>query len=167
MFKENDLVIYGATGVCRVSAIGRPDFVQTSEETLYYYLEPVYQSGIIYAPVENGKVVMRPIISAEEAREMLDGIDKVEGAPICSGSMQQLSQQYQNCIESYSSADLLSLAKAIYLKKLNTEKNRKKLGQIDKRYLKRTEDLIFGEFAAALGTEREEIADFVHEHFAK
>ena len=27
MFKENELVMYGSTGVCRVKEIGRPSFV--------------------------------------------------------------------------------------------------------------------------------------------
>lgn len=167
MYKENDLVMYGATGVCRVKDIGSPGFAQAEEGKLYYFLEPLYQSGIIYAPVDNQKVVMRPIMSAEEAREMLARIDEVESAPIVSGSMQHLSQQYQSIIESYSSESLLSLAKSIYRKNMEAEKHRKKLGQIDKRYMKRTEDLVFGEFAAALGEEKDDIAAYVHEHFAE
>jgi len=165
MFEVNDLVMYGATGVCRVTSIGRPDFAGDEDDKLYYFLEPLYQSGIIYAPVDNQKVVMRPIISAEGARDMLKNIDAIEGAKIVPGSMQHLSQQYQSLIESYSSECLLSLAKSIYRKNLEAEKNRKKLGQIDKRFMKKTEDLVFGEFAAALGEDREDIADYVHRHF--
>ena len=167
MFKENDLVMYGATGVCRVRSIGRPDFAREDDDKLYYFLEPLYQSGIIYAPVDNQKVVMRSIISADDAKAMLKNIDDVKGAEIVPGSMQHLSQQYQSLIESYSSECLLSLAKSIYRKNLEAEKNRKKLGQIDKRFMKKTEDLVFGEFAAALGEDREEIADYVHKHFAE
>ena len=167
MFKENDLVMYGATGVCMVRYIGRPDFAREDDDKLYYFLEPLYQSGIIYAPVDNQKVVMRSIISADDAKAMLKNIDDVKGAEIVPGSMQHLSQQYQSLIESYSSECLLSLAKSIYRKNLEAEKNRKKLGQIDKRFMKKTEDLVFGEFAAALGEDREEIADYVHKHFAE
>ena len=37
-----------------------PDLMRTR---LYYVLEPLYQSGVIYAPVDNEKVHMRPVIS--------------------------------------------------------------------------------------------------------
>ena len=38
MFKENELVMYGATGVCKVTKIGRPDFCVEDEERLYYFI---------------------------------------------------------------------------------------------------------------------------------
>ena len=61
MFKVDELVMYGGTGVCKVIEIGRPDF--SDDDRLYYFLEPVYQSGMIYAPVDSERVVMRPLIS--------------------------------------------------------------------------------------------------------
>ena len=71
MFNVGDLIIYGGTGVCRVKDITHPDFGMP-EDRLYYILEPVYQAGTIYAPVDNGKVYMRPVISEEEANELID-----------------------------------------------------------------------------------------------
>ena len=35
MFKENELVMYGSTGVCRVKEIGRPSFVDKDDERIY------------------------------------------------------------------------------------------------------------------------------------
>lgn len=162
MFKENQLVMYGATGVCRVEKIGRPEFSADGEDQIYYFLKPVYQNGMIYAPVDNENISIRPIISKEEATRLLDDIDDIEGKVYKSGSMQQLAQHYQNIIDSHDAEDLLGLAKSIYIKKLQAQRANKKLGQIDNRFMKRVEDLLFGEFAAALGTEREKIEEYVH-----
>ena len=63
MFKENELVMYGSTGVCRVKEIGRPSFVDKDDERIYYLLEPVFQSGVIYAPIDNDKIPIRAVIS--------------------------------------------------------------------------------------------------------
>lgn len=44
MFKENELVMYGSTGVCRVKEIGRPSFVDKDDKRIYYLLEPVFRA---------------------------------------------------------------------------------------------------------------------------
>lgn len=161
MFKKNELVMYGGTGVCKVVDIGRPDF-SDSDEQLYYFLEPIYQQGIIYAPVDNEKISMRPVISADEANALIDSIDDIHAEIYKSSSMQQLSQHYQDIISSYSCHSLLKLAKSIHAKDTEAQKHNKKLGQIDKRFMKRAEDLLFGEFAAALKMDKERIADYIH-----
>ena len=52
MFKAGDMVVYGGTGVCRVLGVLIPEFAK-KRGTEYYELEPVYESGTIYAPVDN------------------------------------------------------------------------------------------------------------------
>ena len=161
MFKENELVMYGATGVCKVTKIGRPDFCVEDEERLYYFLEPLYQNGIIYAPVDNDKVFMRPIITAEEAAGLLDNIDQIEADEYRGHSMQQLSQHYQSIIDTHNCDALLGLTKSIYKKAKDALRNNKRLGQIDKRFMKRAEELLFGEFAVALDTDKDSIEEYI------
>ena len=72
MYEIDDLIMYGSTGVCKVSDITKPDFAGSDEDRLYYVLEPLYQSGVIYAPVDNEKVHMRPVISEDEAKNVLE-----------------------------------------------------------------------------------------------
>ena len=68
MFQAGDLLVYGSTGVCRVLSIDRRQERVGSirQERLYYQLKPIYQGGLIYTPVDNDKVSMRPIISRQE-----------------------------------------------------------------------------------------------------
>ena len=65
MFQPGELLVYGSTGVCQVLSIDqRQDYVNgVKQSRLYYQLKPLYQGGVIYTPVDNDKVVMRPVIS--------------------------------------------------------------------------------------------------------
>ena len=72
MYNIDDLIMYGTTGVCKVSDIRKSDFAGGDEDRLYYVLEPLYQSGVIYAPVDNQKVFMRAVISEDEAKDLID-----------------------------------------------------------------------------------------------
>ena len=76
MYQTGDLLIYGSTGVCRVLSIDRrQDYVDgIKQDKLYYQLKPLHQGGVIYTPVDNSKVVMRPVISREEAEALIDTI---------------------------------------------------------------------------------------------
>ena len=164
MFKVNDLVMYGKTGVCRVFKIGTPDFAAGDQSPKqYYFLEPLYHSGTFYAPVEGANIAIRPIISANKAKTLVSTIKNMDYEPINIASIQQLSQYYQAILDNHKCDDLMSLIKSIYAKGIAAEKNNKKLGQIDKRYMKMAGDLLFGELAAALGREKETVEKSVLE----
>lgn len=160
MFNVGDLIIYGGTGVCRVKDITHPDFGMP-EDRLYYILEPVYQAGTIYAPVDNGKVYMRPVISEEEANELIDIMPEVHTEIYKSSSIQQLSKHYQAIIDTHKCLDLIRLTKSIRKKKEAAMRQNRRLGQIDKKFMKRAEDLLFGELAAALDMSRDDLDSYI------
>ena len=78
MFQPGDLVVYGSTGVCRVEEITHPNMTGADRNKAYYLLKPLYQDGVIYTPAENSKVAMRPVISSEEAEELIDLIPTIQ-----------------------------------------------------------------------------------------
>ena len=136
MYKIGDLVMYGATGVCRVEAVSEEKF-SLEELQMYYVLQPLYQNGRIYAPVENSKVYMRHIISEDDANELIDDMPSVEAEAVKCGSVQQLSKHYQSVIDTHDCRNLIQLAKSIRLKEETANRQNKHLGQIDKKFMKR------------------------------
>lgn len=163
MYQVNDLVMYGSTGVCKIADIGTPDFAAEDEARLYYILEPLYQSGVIYAPVDNEKVFMRPVISEDEAKTLIDTIPEIHTEIYKNNSMQQLAKYYQSIIDSHKCLELLKLTKSIHQKKAAASKEHRNLGQIDKKFMKRAEELLFGEFAAALQIPKEDVQFYIKE----
>ena len=71
MFQPGELLVYGTTGVCRVEEITTPDITRADRGRRYYLLKPLYQDGVIYAPVDSDKVPIRPVISREEAEALI------------------------------------------------------------------------------------------------
>ena len=90
---------------------------------------------------------MRPVISEDEAKNLIDNIPEIHTEIYKSSSMQQLTKYYQSIIDTHRCLDLLKLTKSIYMKQMDANKQNKHLGQIDKKFMKRAEDLLFGEFA--------------------
>lgn len=159
MYEVNDLIMYGNTGVCKVSGITNQVF--DNEDKLYYVLEPLYQSGVIYAPIDNDKVFMRPVISEEEAKDLIDNIPEIHTEIYRNSSMQQLTKYYQSVIDTHKCLDLLKLTKSIHQKKMDAMAQNRHLGQIDKKFMKRAEELLFGEFAAALQISKEDVQEYI------
>jgi CarD family transcriptional regulator len=105
---------------------------------------------------------MRPVISEDEAKDLIDNIPFIHTEIYKNSSMQQLTKHYQSMIDTHKCLDLLKMTKSIHLKQLDAMKQNRHLGQIDKKFMKRAEDLLFGEFAVALHVSREDVQDYIH-----
>ena len=53
------------------------------------------------------------------------------------------------------------LVRRIYLRTQNARQSRRQPSQTDQRYMKRAEDLLYGELAVALGIPREEVVTYI------
>lgn len=155
--------MYGTTGVCEIDNIGTPDFAEEDDERLYYFLDPVYQNGTIYAPIDNEKVTVRKLIEKDEAEKLLQDIETIEPHDTSGKSMQQLTALYQSAIDSSDVNELLRLIKFIYGKNTEAILNNKKVGQIDKRFMKKAEELLYGEIATTTGKDIDTVEEVFHE----
>lgn len=78
MFQAGDFIVYGSTGVCLVEKVGPVEIPGVSKDKLFYTLSPCYESkSKIFTPVDNQKVVMRPVLSREQALQLIDGIKEI------------------------------------------------------------------------------------------
>ena len=157
MFQSGDLVVYGSTGVCRVEELTRPAARGADRGKLFYLLKPLHQDGVIYTPAEGGKVPIRPVIPAEEARALLEQIPTLT-PEICRGpTLQALSQHYQAAIRTHDCRELLRLMVSIRAKRHQLAAQNRRPGMVDERFLKQAEQLLCSEFAVALQVSPEEV----------
>lgn len=166
MFEIGDMIIYGSMGVCRVENIERRKLSKSSEEQCFYVLKPIYQTCSVSTPVDNDRVFMRPVIKKEEAERLIDTIPAVHAQAYNNKVLRQLSEHYESIIKHYDCAELIELTMSIYAKKKICEEQKRKFGALDERYMKRAEDMLFGEFAVALGIERQEVQQYIAERIA-
>ena len=162
MYKTGDLVIYGGHGVCKVEEVSTPDIYGVNQGKLYYTLYSLYNNEKIFTPIDT-KTFMRPVVSRAQVHQLISNIPSIEEDLNDGLSFKLLEGYYKEVIQTYDCSDLLKMIKSIYSKEKTAEEQGKKLGQIDTKYLRRAEDLLFGEFAAALDMPKEEVKSYIED----
>ena len=166
MYQVGELVLYGTTGVCRVVDIAQKDLTGKGNQ-LYYHLAPLYQSCTISAPVDSPKIFIRPIISREEADCLIDQLPSLSGQGYATGVPRELTERYEAALNTHSCMELARLVTSIYNKKQEFEQKKRRISAIDERYMKRAEELLHGELAAALGLEKQDIPGYIQSRIQK
>jgi CarD family transcriptional regulator len=161
MFHIGDLFVYGNSGVCEIQNITTLDINKDEPERLYYILKPLYQSYTVSTPLDNDQVLMRPIISRDEAERLIRSIPEIQAEAYYNESINQLSEHYKSIISTFDGEELIRMTMSIYSKNQLRVDKKLKPGAIDQRYMKRAEELIFGEFAAALGIPKEDVPEYI------
>jgi len=158
MFKIGDKVIYGQTGACTIEDICEKELIKNQKKQ-YYVLRPIFQqNNIIYAPSQSDRVFMRPIITKEQADEIISGIPFIIKA-IPDSDMTQ--EEYKEHIATHDCRDLVRLTARIYKKRQTAKKNNKKLGFSDEKYMKLAEQMLFGELAVALDIPYDKVPEYI------
>lgn len=160
MYRPGDLIIYSSEGVCRVETVGPLDMSGANRDKLYYTIQPLYREGKIFIPVDTG-VFMRPVISRQEADALIRRIPDIEGEVYENRNLRMLNEHYQSLLQSHDCEDMLQLIKAVYAKQKETLAAGKKPGLVDERYMKRAEDILYGELAVALDIPKEEVLTYI------
>lgn len=168
MFSINDYVIYGTTGVCRITDI-RKEVFSGHVKKEYYILQPVFSSNsTLYVPTENesGANKMRRILTRDEIHELIRNINEDDDvAWIMNDNM-----RHDRCTEIIKNGDrkeLICLIKAMYQHKQEQIKFGKKFYIADEKLMKAAEKLLYNEFALVLNIEPEEVVPYITEHISE
>lgn len=160
MFQVNDYVIYGVNGVCMVKEIGSLNISGSNTEKLYYTLEPLYSKGsLVYTPVDNQKVIMRDILSKDEAWELIDDIPNIE--TIEDTDDKNREALYKESMKKNDCREWIRIIKTVNIKKQERIAQGKKIVAADEKYYRIAEDGLYGEFAISLGIPKDEVEEFI------
>ena len=113
MFQPGDLILYGGTGVCRVTGIT----VLPPSNGQYYVMAPVFApiAETIYVSVRS-KAPMRPLLSLPEAHACLEDFDTLPSVTAVHRDPRQTAAHYQDILKSGDCRKGLSLLKGLYMK---------------------------------------------------
>ena len=156
MYQVGELVVYGAEGVCRVAAIGPLEMRGAQKGTDYYTLTPLYGTGKIFIPVDTN-VSIRPVMTRAEAEALIDRIPEIPEEVYENNNPRLLNEHYQALLKSYDCVDLVRMIRAIYAK----GQRGRRLGQVDERTFKKTEEMLHEELAAALDIPPDQVKDYI------
>ena len=162
MFQTGDYIIYGSRGVCRVESAGALDMSGADKNKLYYTLRPCYMEGsTIYAPVEQGNTVMRPIMTKAEVMELIREIPEIEELWIKDERSREFA--YKTALKGCDNRELVRIIKTIYNRGRSRMAEGKKITVADNKYFRMAEENLYGELAVSLGMSREDVKKFVTE----
>lgn len=167
MYKVGELVLYNEMGVCKIADIAARDLSGVDGAQLYYVLKPLYQDCVISTPVNTDKVFMRPILTKAEANRLIDGIPSIHAEAYNNRALRQLAEHYEACLKSYDCAEWMELTMSLYAKRQIAKEQNRKFGSVDERFMRRAEDLLFGELAAALGIAKDAVPAYIAERLGE
>lgn len=159
MFKIDDYIIYGGNGVCKVTDIGVLEISRFDSEREYYTLEPVYENGRIFAPIDNKKVVMRKILTRQEADELIRSIPHVEINWI--DNMKDRDSEFKDIIHNYDCGGFIKIIKTLVERKKECRSDGKKLSVSDSNYLKKAQEYLCGELAISLNIPKDTVDNYI------
>ena len=160
MFQVDDYVVYGGNGVCRVVDVGTVEISGVSKDKLFYTLEPVYsKSSVVYTPVDNQKVVIRRIISKNEANELIDDIPNIE--TIQAETDKRREEIFKESLRKHDCRCWIQIIKTLYLRNEVRLAQGKKITGTDERYLHTAEEGLYSELAIPLEIPKDKVENFI------
>ncbi|MEA1960976.1 MAG: CarD family transcriptional regulator [Bacillota bacterium] len=165
MFKVNDYVVHGLTGVCQISDIKKDDYA-SNEETLYYILKPVYDMKmIIKIPVNNAKNLMRPIITKEDVLSLIKMMPEIK--PVSTDNERERAHYLKTALKLCENEERIKIIKTLFLEKKAKNAVGKKLTKTDEDIMNIAEKQLNEEFAIALNISTDEAASYIMKHITQ
>ncbi|MGN0292886.1 MAG: CarD family transcriptional regulator [Lachnospiraceae bacterium] len=164
MFKVGDYVMYKTEGVCRIDQITTMDnFPKDRQRKLYYVMSPLKDSGLkIYSAVDNTMIPRRPIMTEQEARNMVETMADIPELEIDNEKYRE--ETYKKALKSCDCREWIRIVKTIYLRRQGRYAEGKKSTAIDDHYQKAAQELLLEELSVALHMSEEETDRYIKEH---
>lgn len=160
MFDVGDYIVYGQNGICQVVDITHPDISGADNSRLYYVLVPEKtRESRLFCPADNGKIVLRKVVTADEARSILDDAKELEPMSIANDRLRD--DNYRQVLKNGDLRLWVQFIKALMLRKREREDSGKKITATDERYLKIAEEGLCSELAIATGENKDEIKKYI------
>lgn len=163
-FQLEDIVLYGADGVCKVSEITERVIDNAVEK--YYILRPLYdKKSTIFVPQSNEKLLgrMRELASEKDINIALETAVKADYIWIDNDADRKVG--FRKIIEDGEIGQMLVLFKSLYFHRDKQAENGKKLHVADERMLKSVDKVLCDVFSYVLKVPRDDVTSSIEEKF--
>ena len=162
MFEIGDYVVYGQNGICQITDLTRLNMSGIDRKKKYYVLNPIKdKSGVIYSPVDNTKVVLRHILTRDEALELIDGIPDIEELWIQNERMRE--EEYKEAMKACDCRQWIRIIKTLYVRREERIAAGKKVTSTDERYYKQASSNLYAELGMAMDIDEEHVEKIIFE----
>ncbi len=167
MFQVNDVIIYGAQGVCKI--IGTEEKSVSGKKRAYFVLKPVSDKGsTIFVPTDNEFVLkkMRRLLTKDEIYKLIDSMP--EESALWVQNENERKELYKTILANGDHVELIQMIKAIHAHKVQREAEGKRLHMSDERFFKDAEQILYNEFQYVLNLgNKDELLSFIFARLEK
>lgn len=160
MYSKDDIIMYSAEGVCKITDITKQDV--NGKKVDYYVLKPIYSNtALIYVPVTNESLTgkMHRVLSKEEILTLIRNLRNTETQWIENENLRKV--KYKEILSSGDRCKIIEMIKTIHIHKNYLNERGRKLHITDERFLKDSEKILYEEFSFVLDIKPEEVLPFI------
>ncbi len=159
MYAVNDTVMYGQSGICKITEICDKKFGK--ETRRYYVLHPLYDDNtVIYCPVDTNRVQIRKLLTADDVFSLIETMPTEVGAEWIDNDNLRKEQQAE-ILRGGEHKALIGLIKTLYLKREELKANGRRFHRADEDAMAQAEKMLYQEFAQVLDIEPDEVVPFI------
>lgn len=160
MYNIGDHIVYGVNGVCRITA-KCPSPFDRSDDRLYYVLKPAFyfMNSTIYTPVDNDKVVMRPLLAADEAEELIEKMPSVRIIRIQYDKSRR--EVYREAMAKCDPVEYIKIIKTVNMRRSEFKSARKWLPETDATYELMAKKHLYSELSMVLKIDIGRIEEYI------
>lgn len=166
MFKIGDVVVYSASGVCRVEDICKKSFGSFSAN--YYILKPLMQNGsTVFVPTENASLTSKihPVLTKEQ---FLCAFSQAKGSDTIRPENEfERREKFGEILESGNRCALMLMIHDLKNLAKEQQQNSRRLHIADEKLLNTAENMLFEEVAYVFEIEKTQVSEFLKEQFEK
>lgn len=160
MFEIGEYIVYGSKGVCQIEDISNIDISGANKERIYYVMHQIEnETGKLYVPIDNEKIVMRRVITKAEAEDLIRSMPEIE--PLWVDDDKKREIMYKEAIRTCDYNEWVRIIKTLYFRKKERIVQGKKVTALDEKYLKAAENELYSELSLVLEIPKAEVLNYI------
>lgn len=159
MYQTGEYVVYGKLGVCTVADCREREAPDSGVRQLYYTLVPCFEHGMkVYAPVDNNKVPIHPMLTEDQAQELLRLIPFIRGGGDRARDLDVLTEQCAARLSFSGREELIERLLILYGRRAAVQELRRRKGPGRMPAAREVRTALFNELGIALHVSAQEAA---------
>jgi CarD family transcriptional regulator len=160
MFEIGEHIVYGTNGICRVADVCASPYDRTDTRT-YYLLVPTHNpmGSTIYTPVDNDRVPMRRLMTAEQVEALICAIPDI--GELVVPMEKQRREIYRTTIGELDPKGYVKVIKTVNRRRAELSAARKHFPMTDLEYGRLAKHLLCSECAHVMGVSEEDADAYI------
>ena len=165
LFSIGDKIIYGFEGVFTVKEFTASP-IDKNDTRQFYVLSPAHgpAGNIIITPIDNGRGIMRSIMSRDEALDLIDRIPEIPTLTV--ENEKRRRDVYRQALQSATCDSLIAIIKTVGERRELLAKAKKRISESDNDYERLAKLCIYGELAEVLEIPFDTVEGFISERLS-